>query len=172
MDLLGPKVISIVRSRYRRRTLLPHRIHLARRDRAAQRHSCRNPSFSVEPTSRLRCSDHFGVSVLRGEAKLVVDYLDREHLRFSSQRPQDFWQSVQTTSKNAKTPPSSPMKSSRQPPLVMDAPGQRLCSASSKNTEQRISPVNSRESCRRSNKERSSLLRKKNGLPEASRSLP
>ena len=47
-----------------------------------------------EPLKALRS---LGVTVLRSTAKLVVDYLDRAHLNFSSQRPQDFWQSVQCT---------------------------------------------------------------------------
>ncbi len=59
-----------------RRTLLPQSLLLGRTD---------------EPLKVLRS---LGVSVLRGEAKLVVDYLDREHLRFSSRRPQDFWRSI------------------------------------------------------------------------------
>ena len=62
-----------------RRTLLPQSLLLGRAD---------------EPLKALRA---LGVSVLRGMAKGVLDYLDREHLRFSSQRPQDFWRSVQTT---------------------------------------------------------------------------
>jgi putative DNA primase/helicase len=59
-----------------RRTLLSQALLLGRAD---------------EPLKALR---DLGVSVLRGRTKLVLEYLDTQHLRFSAQTPEDFWQSV------------------------------------------------------------------------------
>jgi putative DNA primase/helicase len=37
-----------------------------------------------------------GVSVLRKNTKLIPAYLDAQHLRFSAEHPEDFWESVKT----------------------------------------------------------------------------
>ena len=77
-----------------RRTLLPQALLLGRTD---------------EPLKALRS---LGVTVLRSTAKHIVEYLDREHLRFSSQRPQDFWQ-------RHKRPDGLPIQRTLSPPEVL-----------------------------------------------------
>jgi putative DNA primase/helicase len=46
------------------------------------------------PEEALKALRDIGVSVLQKHAKLVRDYLDSQHLRFSAERPEDFWESV------------------------------------------------------------------------------
>ena len=48
------------------------------------------------PEEPLKALRDIGVSVLHENLRFVRDYLDKEQLRFSTQTPDDFWQSIKT----------------------------------------------------------------------------
>jgi putative DNA primase/helicase len=69
---------------------IPHGEKAPRREILSQAQLLGRPE---EPLKALRS---LGVSILHTNARLVREYLDREHLRFSKKTPNDFWRSEKT----------------------------------------------------------------------------
>jgi putative DNA primase/helicase len=87
------EVLAIVRTRSGRGhgyliEFLPHGETRVRRKILSQ------ATLLGRPEEALKALRDIGISVLQKHAKLVRDYLDSQHLRFSAERPQDFWESV------------------------------------------------------------------------------
>src|SRR5258708_18800315 len=67
-------------------------------------HGKTSPQYVILPQSSLvgrvdealKTLRGFGVSVLNRHSKRVLEYLDGEHLKFSGEKPEDFWRSVKT----------------------------------------------------------------------------